>query len=87
MNYLKYDLNQIGPDSTVEVELSAQANVRLMDAANFSRFHRGLRHQMYGGLAKRSPVRILIPYFAHWYAVIDLGGYGGQVRASVRVIS
>lgn len=34
----------------------------------------------------RSPFRIPIPHSGHWYVVIDLGGYSGTVRSSVRVL-
>lgn len=35
---------------------------------------------------KRSPAKIPIPHSGHWYVVIDLGGYSGTVRSSVRVL-
>jgi hypothetical protein len=85
MNYLHYDF-QIGPDDVVEVELDKQANVCLLDDANFSNYRRGGRYSYYGGLAEISPVRLSPPSPGHWNLVIDLGGYGGRVSASVRVI-
>lgn len=36
---------------------------------------------------KRSPYKITVPNSAHWYVTIDLGGYAGTVRHSVRVLS
>lgn len=85
MNYLHYefDLNQ---GDVVEVTLDKQANVRLLDDANFANYHRGGQHRYYGGLAEQSPVRIRAPRAGHWHLVIDLGGYGGTVRASARVL-
>jgi len=85
MNFLHYEF-QLGPDDVVEVTLDKQANVRLLDDINYSYYTRGEQHTYYGGLAKASPVRIPPPHAGHWHVVIDLGGYAGTVRASVRVI-
>jgi len=85
MNYLHYDL-QLGPNDAVEVTLDKQANVRLLDDLNYSSYRRGEQHRYYGGLATKSPVRLSAPHSGHWHLVIDLGGYGGTVRASVRTI-
>lgn len=85
MNFLHYDMN-LDSNQVVEVTLDKQANVRLLDDINYSRYQRGERHQYYGGLAKKSPVRLKPPSIGHWHIVIDLGGYSGTVRASVRVL-
>lgn len=85
MNFLHYDL-QLGFNDTVEVTLDKQVNVRLLDDINFSKYKRGERHKYYGGLAKESPARLNAPHPGHWNLVIDLGGYAGNVRASVRTI-
>ena len=85
MNYLHYDLNLQSRD-VVEVTLDKQANVRLLDDSNFSQYRRGGQHRYYGGLATKSPVRLSPPHAGHWHLVVDLGGYAGKVRASVRTI-
>ncbi len=85
MNYLHYDLNLL-PDESVEVTLDKQANVRLLDDSNYSRYQRGEQHQYYGGLAARSPVCLAPPHAGRWHLVIDLGGHAGTVNASVRTI-
>lgn len=85
MNFLHYDL-PLGSNDIVEVTIDRQANVRLLDDVNFSKYKRGERHKYYGGLAKKSPVRLKSPSSGHWHLVIDLGGYAGTVRASVRTI-
>lgn len=85
MNFLHYDLN-LKSNDIVEVTLDTQANVRLLDAINFSKYKHGQRHTYYGGLAKKSPVQIRPPHPGQWHLVIDLGGYGGRVNASVRTI-
>ena len=85
MNFLHYDLS-LSSNDVVEVTLDKQANVRLLDDINFSRYKSGQQHTYYGGLAKVNPVRISAPHSGHWNLVIDLGGYAGTVRASVRTI-
>jgi len=85
MNFLHYDL-QLSPDQVVEVTLDKQANVRLLDETNYAKYKRGERHQYYGGLTKVSPAHLRPPRAGKWHLVIDLGGYPGTVRASVRTI-
>ncbi len=85
MNYLHYDL-QLDAGETVEVTLDQEANVQLMDDANFTNYQRGQRFRYYGGLAKQSPFRLSAPHDGHWNVVIDLGGYPGSVRASVNTL-
>lgn len=85
MNYLHYEFS-LAADDAVEVTLDKQANVRLLDDANFSLYDRGSQHHYHGGLAKTSPVTLTAPRAGHWHLVIDLGGYPGTVRASARVL-
>ncbi len=85
MNYLHYDLH-LASNDVVEVTLDHQANVRLLDDANYSRYKRGERHSYYGGLVKTSLIRLAAPRAGHWHLVVDVGGYAGTVRASVKVI-
>lgn len=87
MKFSYYDLGNLNKGQVVEVQLSAAANVRLMDSSNYSNYKNGRKHRYYGGYVKRSPYRITIPNSAHWYVTIDLGGYTGTVRHSVRVLS
>jgi hypothetical protein len=57
-----------------------------MDQTNFNNYRLGRKHEFYGGEAKVSPIIISAPSAGHWHVVIDLGGYSGQVRASVNII-
>lgn len=86
MNFLHHEF-QLDADDIVEVTLDKQANVRLLDNANYGKYQRGERHTFFGGLAKVSPVHLRPPYAGHWHVVIDLGGFAGTVRASVAVVS
>jgi hypothetical protein len=85
MNFLHSDLT-LGAHQAVLVTLDKQANVRLMDDLNFSLYQRGQRHTYFGGLATRSPTQLRPPYAGRWHLVVDLGGYGGIVNASVQVV-
>ncbi len=86
VNFLKYDLGRVDKGSTVVVTLSTGANVRLMDSTNFSNYRQGRPHRFYGGLAKVSPSRIVVPSTGHWYVTVDLVGLrASNVRASVNV--
>lgn len=69
----------------VEVTLDRQANVRVLDSINFSRYQSGQQFQQYGGLAVKSPVLIPVPHSGRWHVVVDLIGYTGRVGASVRL--
>lgn len=84
MKFLHWDMNA-GPDNVIQVELDRQANVLLMDDSNFSSYRGGRRYRYYGGLAKRSPISLVPPHTGHWHVVVNLGGYGGSVRASVSI--
>ncbi|MEK6300927.1 MAG: DUF1883 domain-containing protein [Acidobacteriota bacterium] len=85
MNFLHYEV-EAGPGNTVRVILDKQANVRLLDSLNFQKYRSGQEHKYYGGLAQVSPVSLKPPYRGHWHVVIDLGGGGGSVSASVQVL-
>ena len=86
MNYLHYGLELKNGD-IVQVDLDKQANVRLLDAANYGKYTKGEKHRYYGGLAKVSPIRLEAPGPGQWHLVVDLGGYPGRVTASTRVIN
>lgn len=86
MNFSYYDLGQLERGKIIEVTLSAAANVQLMTLSNFSNYKNGRRYNYYGGYVTRSPYTISVPSSGRWYLVIDLGGYSGTVRHSLRVL-
>ncbi len=86
MNFLKYDLGNLKRGEIVEVTLTSGANVRLMDSSNFNSYKSGRKHKFYGGLAKKSPLRIAVPSSGHWYVAVDMQGLRGSTNASVRVV-
>ena len=86
MNYLHYNLGYLEKGKIIEVILSAQANVKLMDNTNFNNYKNGKRHNYYGGRATVSPTRVPIPSSGNWHLTVDLGGYSGKIKASVNVL-
>jgi hypothetical protein len=87
MDFVHYDLNQLSGGEVVQVTLANAANVRLLDDANFASYRRGSQHRHYGGYVTKSPYAIRVPEPGHWHLVLDLGGYAGQIRSSVRVLA
>ena len=65
MKFSYYDLGQLDKGQIVVVQLSAAANVRLMDSSNYNSYKNGRRHRCYGGYVKHSPYRIVVPNSAH----------------------
>ena len=87
MQFVHHDLSQRKSGETVEITLSGNAaNVRLLDSSNFNSYRNGRRHHYYGGLAKKSPVRLQIPHSGHWHVAVDMQGLRGSVRSSARVL-
>jgi len=87
MQFVHHDLGYQKGGGIVEISLSGSAaNVRLMDASNFSSYRSGRRHRYYGGLATRSPVRLQIPHSGHWHVTVDMQGLRGTVRSSARML-
>ena len=85
-NFMKYDFNQLEKGSTIVVTLSTGANVRLMDSSNFNHYRNGRAHRYFGGLAKTTPFRIVVPSSGSWHVTVDLIGLRATtVRSSVRV--
>lgn len=86
MKFTHYNLGVLSGGETVIVSLEGQAaNVLLMDSSNFSAFRQNGKYNYYGGYVERSPFRIGVPHSGHWFVIVNLGGYAGSVRSSVRV--
>ena len=88
MNFQQYDLGYQHTGSIVEVKLSGNAaNIQLLDNMNFQNYKAGRAWKGHGGHYKKSPVRLAIPNSGTWHVTVDLGGYTGQVRSAVRMVS
>lgn len=87
MNFTHYDLRNCQRGQVIEVTLSGNAaNVLLLDNNNFQNYKSGRQYEYFGGNMTQSISKLPIPRNAHWHVVIDLGGYGGSVKSSVRVL-
>jgi hypothetical protein len=86
MKYLHQEFDCAGGE-TVRVDLDCQANVRLLDQSSYQQYRRGGRHRFQGGLAKTTPVLLPVPGPGRWHVVVDLGGYAGQIRASITLLN
>lgn len=87
MKYTVYNLGNLEKGNIVEVILKGNAaNVLLLNSSNYNNYKNGRRYKYYGGYVKSSPYRIVVPSNGRWFVVINLGGYGGQVRSAVRVL-
>ena len=87
MKFKHYNLGYLHGGEIVEVILSGNAaNVRLIDNSNFQSYKACRNHKYYGGHATKSPIRLSVPHSVSWNVVIYLGGYGGSIRSSVRVL-
>ncbi len=87
MQFLNSEVNTRSGD-IIQVHLDGtEANVLVMDESNFQSYRSGRQFHYHGGHYRQSPVNIPAPAEGRWHVVIDLGGYGGSVKAAVRVIS
>lgn len=87
LRYAYYDLGERNEGDRVVVSLEGSAaNVLLLDQRNFARYRGGMNFSYVGGLRRRSPVRLSVPYDSHWYVTLDHGGRRGQTQGSVRVV-
>lgn len=88
MKFIYKDLGSRRAGDVVEVTLSAVANVRLMDTANFNFYKNGAKHIYTGGVVRESPIRLTVPTLGHWHLTVDtVGLQGGAVSAGVRVLA
>jgi len=85
MEYLHNELDLSAGD-VVQVTLDGQANVMLMDPANFEAYRNRRSFRYFGGHATKTPVRLSPPHGGKWHLVVDLGGSAGRVRAGVSVL-
>jgi Domain of unknown function (DUF1883) len=85
-SFTHYDLKQQRAGVTIEITLSAVANVRLMTESNFALYKQAMKHQFLGGVARKSPIRLTIPQSGHWHVVVDMEGHHGQSDSTIRIV-
>jgi len=87
MKFIHNDLGHRSRGDVVVDELSAWANVRLMNSSGLGNYRSGRPYKYQGGLVKQSPFRLTIPSAGHWHVVVDSRGLRNSVRASVQVVN
>lgn len=82
--FQRFDLGQCKKGDVWRVELTAGANVFLVDSSNFSAFRAGRNFRYVGGLLTRTPHDFVIPQAGHWYIVAHAWGLkrGGRITVS-----
>jgi hypothetical protein len=85
--FTHYDLKLQRAGTAVEVTLNGVNNVRLMTAVNFQRFTERLDFKFIGGVAKRSPIRLVVPENGHWHVIVDMEGHHGLAESAVKVLA
>lgn len=85
--FTHYDLKDQRAGTIIEVTLSAVNNVRLMTHTNFQRFKETLDFKFLGGVAKKSPLNIVIPESGHWHLIVDMEGHHGLAESKVKMIA
>lgn len=83
--FTHYDLKEQRAGTIIEVTLSAVNNVRLMTPTNFQRFKETLDFKFLGGVAKKSPLNIVIPESGHWHLIVDMEGHHGLAESKVKM--
>lgn len=71
----------------VEVDCDTQANVILMDDADYSSYKAGRSYHYYGGFFTHFPARLSPPHSGYWNVVLDLGGGQATIQHAIRVLS
>jgi hypothetical protein len=79
----RFDLGQCKRGDVWRVELSAGANVFLVDASNFNAFKSGRNFRYSGGLIERTPHDFVVPNAGHWYIVAHTWGLRNSSRINV----
>ena len=82
--YNVHDLRQCKKGDVWRAELTAAANVFLVDSSGLSAFKAGRDFRYYGGgLIQRTPHDFVIPRAGHWYIVAHAWGLARSGRVSV----
>ncbi|MCP9750002.1 DUF1883 domain-containing protein [Ferruginibacter sp. HRS2-29] len=72
---------------TVILDCDTQCNFMLLDDNNFYHYRNGRGFEYFGGSFEYFPASITVPRTTYWNVVVDLGGYSGTIRHSIRHIS
>lgn len=79
----EFSLGQCKHGDVFRVELTAAANVFMVDSSNLSSFKNGRDFRYYGGLITRSPHDFVVPRAGRWHIVAHTWGLRNSARISV----
>lgn len=87
MRFLHEEIELAHP-ANIDVTLSRpNANVLLLDAANYWRYSHAQPYEYRaGGWTTVITTRLRAPYAGHWHLVVDLGGAPGTIAASYAIV-
>jgi len=74
-----------GPDREIEVSLSGEAYVKVMDRVNLSKYQVGEDHDYHGEDEKVTNVKIKVPFLGRWFIIVDSGD-GPEVSVEWRLL-
>ncbi len=74
-----------GPDREIEVSLSGEAYVKVMDRVNLSRYRVGEDYDYHGERGKVRNVKIKVPFLGRWFIIVDTEG-GPEVSVEWRLL-
>ena len=86
MQFLHYELSA-GKDKIIQVTIDHQADIKVMDPFNFSKYKLGKTPDFQGGTYPASTIEFRVHRKDIWHVVIDLGGKRGEVKASVKLLN
>ena len=84
MDFLHYDFKLRAGDE-IKIMLDHQADVRLMDDANYALFKGRAKYAFVGGHASKSPASIVAPSDGHWNLVIVARDHASELHVTVEV--
>ena len=72
-------------DREIEVSLSGEAYVKVMDRVNINKYQAGEEHEFHGEKGKVTHVTIRVPFLGRWFIIVDSGN-GPQVSVEWRLL-
>ena len=74
-----------GPDREIEVSLSGEAFVKVMDRVNLSKYQVVEDHDYHGESGNVTNVKIKVPFLGRWFIIVDSGD-GPEVSVEWRLL-
>ncbi len=84
-NYLHYKC-KVKPEHFIQVNLSAKANIKLLDTLNFYKYQSGKPYETTSEHLDIASVEIKVPFRSTWHVVIEHSYYEGPLKAKVNVV-